>query len=140
MNPVRLVALRDTPLDVTEVLAALEDGTSGGVDLFIGRVRDHDHGQGVSGLVYEAHPSALEELTKVAEEIADSFQVTALAAVHRTGALDVGDIAVIVGTASAHRADTFDATRALIDTLKARVPIWKHQRFADGSDEWVGLP
>ncbi|MFT4262772.1 MAG: molybdenum cofactor biosynthesis protein MoaE [Nocardioides sp.] len=140
MSPIRLVDLRDAPLDVTEVLAALEDGTSGGVDLFVGRVRDHDHGQGVSGLVYEAHPCALAELEAVAHEVADAYDVTALAVLHRTGSLAVGEIAVIAGTASAHRAATFEATRALIDTLKARVPIWKHQRFADGSSEWVGLP
>ena len=63
-----------------------------------------------------------------------------LAAVHRTGELAVGDLAVVVAVSCAHRGDAFDAARSLIDTLKAEVPIWKHQRFADGEEEWVGSP
>jgi molybdopterin synthase catalytic subunit len=140
MNAVRLVALRETPLDVAEVLAALDDPSCGGVDLFIGRVRDHDNGSGVTGLVYEAHPGALAELQAVAEEIATAYPVGAVAVAHRVGALEVGDLAVVLGTAASHRGAAFDATRALIDTLKERVPIWKNQRFVDGSSEWVGLP
>ncbi len=137
---IRLVALREDPLDVAEVLAALDDDTSGGLTLFVGRVRDHDGGKGVSGLDYSAHPSALEKLEEVCARVADDYDVLGVAAVHRTGSLDIGDIAVVVATASAHRGQAFDASRALIDTLKAEVPIWKHQRFADGSDEWVGTP
>jgi molybdopterin synthase catalytic subunit len=143
-TPVRLVALRETPLDVEEVLAALDDETSGGVTLFVGRVRDHDKtGEGVKGVVgldYSAHPTALDRLAEVCERVAAEYDVQALAAVHRTGSLDIGDAAVVVATASAHRGTSFDASRALIDTLKAEVPIWKHQRFADGSEEWVGSP
>ena len=139
-SAVRLVALRDVPLDVAEVLGALDDDTSGGLTLFVGRVRDHDGGKGVSGLDYSAHPSALEKLEEVCARVAEQYDVLGVAAVHRTGHLDIGDIAVVVATASAHRGEAFDASRALIDTLKAEVPIWKHQRFADGSDEWVGTP
>ena len=72
--------------------------------------------------------------------IADRFDVDALAAVHRVGTLAIGDLAVIVATATAHRGTSFEASRALIDTLKDEVPIWKHQVFEDGSDEWVGTP
>jgi molybdopterin synthase catalytic subunit len=72
--------------------------------------------------------------------VAGRHEVKALAAVHRVGELVIGDAAVIVATAAAHRGEAFAATRDLIDTLKAEVPIWKHQRFADGSDEWVGTP
>lgn len=139
-SPVRLVEIRDTPLDVGEVLEALGDDASGGVNIFVGRVRDHDHGQGVHGLDYSAHPTAYDRLVEVCRRVAAEHRVTALAAVHRTGALAIGDIAVIVATASAHRGTSFDATRALIDTLKAEVPIWKHQSFSDGTDEWVGTP
>ena len=63
-----------------------------------------------------------------------------VAAVHRVGRLEIGDIAVVVATSAAHRGEAFAASRALIDTLKDEVPIWKHQRFTDGSDEWVGTP
>jgi molybdopterin synthase catalytic subunit len=136
----RLVALRETPLDVTEVLDALDDDASGGVTLFVGRVRDHDGGKGVRGLGYSAHPSALDRLREVCEKVAATYDVHALAAVHRVGTLEIGDIAVIVATASAHRGTAFDASRALIDTLKAEVPVWKHQRFGDGTEEWVGSP
>jgi molybdopterin synthase catalytic subunit len=137
---IRLVDLRVGALDVEEVLAAMQDATSGGLALFVGRVRDHDHGLAVGGLEYSAHPTALDALRRVCADVAEQYDVHALAAVHRTGRLEIGDIAVVVATASAHRGTSFDATRALIDTLKAEVPIWKHQLFADGSEEWVGTP
>ena len=139
-DAVRLVDLRETPLEVADVLAALDDDASGGLTLFVGRVRDHDHGRGVRGLEYSAHPTALESLRRVCSDVAARYDVRALAAVHRVGRLAIGDIAVIVATSSAHRGTSFDASRALIDTLKAEVPIWKHQRFADGTEEWVGTP
>ena len=140
MSAVRLVEIREPPLDVAEVLAALDDAAAGGLTLFVGRVRDHDDGKGVTGLEYSAHPSALERLREVCERVAATHDVLGLAAVHRTGTLDIGDLAVVVATTAAHRDAAFAASRDLIDTLKAEVPIWKHQRFGDGSDEWVGTP
>jgi molybdopterin synthase catalytic subunit len=137
---VRLCDIRETALDVQEVVAALADDASGGLTLFVGAVRDHDGGKGVTGLEYSAHPSALARLREVCDEVAEEYGVRALAAVHRTGTLQIGDAAVVVATATAHRGDAFDATRALIDRLKRTVPIWKHQVFADGTDEWVGTP
>jgi molybdopterin synthase catalytic subunit len=137
---VRLVALRETPLDVVEIVEALEDDASGGLTLFVGRVRDHDHGLGVRGLEYSAHPTALEALRRVCADVAERYDVHAVAAVHRVGRLAIGDIAVVVATTSAHRGTAFEASRTLIDTLKAEVPIWKHQQFADGTEEWVGTP
>ncbi|GGU17710.1 molybdenum cofactor biosynthesis protein MoaE [Nocardioides albus] len=137
---VKLLDIRETALDVTEVMDALDDDASGGVTLFVGRVRDHDGGKGVTGLDYQAHPTALARLTEVAEKVAADHGVAGVAAVHRTGHLDIGDIAVIVATASGHRGEAFAASRDLIDTLKAEVPIWKHQVFTDGTDEWVGAP
>jgi len=139
-DALRLVDIRETPLDVAEVLDAVGDDAAGGVTIFVGRVRDHDSGKGVTGLDYSAHPSALNRLTDVCRAVAEEYDVHALAAVHRIGTLAIGDIAVIVATASAHRGTAFDASRALIDTLKAEVPIWKHQAFSDGTEEWVGTP
>jgi molybdopterin synthase catalytic subunit len=139
-TPVRLVDLRETPLDVEEVLTALEDDASGGLTLFVGRVRDHDHGKGVIGLDYSAHPTALDTLRAVCDRVAADHDVHGIAAVHRVGSLAIGDVAVVVATSSAHRGTAFDASRQLIDTLKAEVPIWKHQRFRDGTEEWVGSP
>ena len=138
---VTLLDVRDTALSVDEVLAAVSDAGSGGIALFVGTVRSRDGGRGVTGLGYSAHPSAVEELRAIAEEVAAAHpQVRALAAVHRVGELAVGDLAVVVGVSCAHRGDAFIACRALIDELKSRVPIWKHQRFDDGGEEWVGLP
>ena len=138
---VRLLDVRDAPLSVDEVLAAVADPRCGGTALFVGAVREQDGGRGVTGLGYTAHTSVVDELRTVAEEVAAAHpEVRALAAVHRVGDLDVGDLAVVVGVSCAHRGDAFVACRALIDELKSRVPIWKHQVFADGGDEWVGLP
>ena len=137
---VRLVDIRDTALSVDEVVAAVSDVAAGGLTLFVGAVRDHDENKSVTGLGYSAHPTALAQLTEVAEEVAKEYDVLAVAAVHRVGELAIGDLAVVVATAAAHRGEAFEASRALIDRLKERVPIWKHQLFADGSDEWVGTP
>jgi molybdopterin synthase catalytic subunit len=136
----RLVAIREEPLSVDEVFAAVSNPAAGGVALFVGTVRDNDDERAVTGLGYSAHPSVLNELRQVCDEVADAHPVLALAAVHRVGDLAIGDLAVVVGVACPHRGDAFVACRALIDELKARVPIWKHQLFADGSEEWVGLP
>ena len=93
-----------------------------------------------SGSTTARTPRRSTTLREVCERVAAAYDVHALAAVHRTGSLEIGDTAVVVATASAHRGTSFDASRALIDTLKAEVPIWKHQRFADGTEEWVGSP
>ena len=135
---IRLLALRDTPVDPAEVLAAVEDAGAGGVVSFTGLVRDSDGGKGVTALEYVAHPDAEAALRRVAEAVAADLPVRALAAVHRTGMLEVGDVAVVVAAAAAHRGEAFEAARRLIDDLKQTVPIWKHQLFADGSQEWVG--
>jgi molybdopterin synthase catalytic subunit len=135
---VRLIDVRAAELSVDEVRAAVADPVAGGIALFAGAVRDSDHDRAVTGLSYSAHPSAVGELRRVAEVIAEKFRVTGIAAVHRVGDLAIGDLAVVVAVSSPHRAEALDACRALIDELKATVPIWKHQRFADGASEWVG--
>ncbi|GAA3834838.1 molybdenum cofactor biosynthesis protein MoaE [Nocardioides panacisoli] len=137
---VRMAAISDQPLSVDDVVASLDDPGAGGLVLFVGRVRDHDHGLGVTGLSYSAHPSALDRLREVCEKVATSYDVRGVAAVHRVGDLAIGDLAVVVATTAGHRGSSFDASRALIDTLKAEVPIWKHQLFTDGTEEWVGAP
>ena len=137
---IRLLGVREEPLSVDEVFAAVTDPGGGGIALFVGTVREQDGGRGVTGLGYTAHPSVLDDLRAVAEEVVAAHPVRALAAVHRVGDLAVGDLAVVVGVSCPHRGDAFAAARMLIDELKSRVPIWKHQVFDDGGDEWVGLP
>jgi molybdopterin synthase catalytic subunit len=139
VSQIRLIAIRDDALSVDEVRAAIADPAAGGEVLFAGAVRNNDASRGVTSLSYSAHPSAEAELRRVAESIGAKYpDVVAIAAVHRVGDLTVGDLAVVVGVSCPHRAEAFHACHALIDELKASVPIWKHQRFTDGSDEWVG--
>ena len=132
--------VRDEPLSVDEVLGLVQHPHCGGIALFVGVVRDHDHGASVLALDYSAHPSVAEALERVCREVAARHDVARLAAVHRVGHLEIGDRAVVAAVSAAHRGEAFEACRDLIDTLKGTVPIWKHQRFTDGSDEWVGLP
>ena len=138
MSQIRLIAIRETELSVDEVRAAVADPAAGGEVLFAGTVRDNDADRGVTALSYTAHPSAEAELRRVAEDIVAKYDVIAVAAVHRVGDRAGGDLAVVAGVACAHRAEAFHACHALIDELKASVPVWKHQRFTDGSSEWVG--
>lgn len=135
---VQLVDLRDSPLSVDECLDAVRRIDAGGVVVFAGSVRDHDSGRTVQGLEYSAHPTALDELRRVADDVAARWPGCALAAVHRVGTLQLGDIAVVVAASAPHRPEAFAAARELIDELKDRVPIWKHQRYEDGTTEWVG--
>jgi molybdopterin synthase catalytic subunit len=137
---VRLVDIRESPLNVEEVLDSVDSDQAGGVVIFVGRVRDHDASQQVESLGYAAHPTAIARLREVCDGVALRHDLHAIAAVHRVGDLAIGDIAVIVATSSSHREESFAATRDLIDTLKREVPIWKHQRFRDAAAEWVGSP
>ncbi|WP_354642243.1 molybdenum cofactor biosynthesis protein MoaE [Kitasatospora camelliae] len=137
-DPIRLLAIRDTPLSLDEVYDAVGDDAAGGTTLFVGTVRDHDGGKSVAALEYSAHPTAEKELRRIAEKVCADFPVRALAAVHRVGRLAITDKAVIVAVSCAHRGEAFEAARRLIDDLKHQVPIWKHQVFTDGEEEWVG--
>lgn len=135
-----LADLRGAVLSVDEVLAAVADPSCGGVCVFVGMVRDHDAGRGVRSLDYSAHPSASQQLHAAADAVAARHPGVRLAAVHRVGTLEVGDLAVVVAAAAGHREQAFAAARDLIDTVKASVPVWKHQRFDDGGTQWVGMP
>ncbi|MCF6523465.1 molybdenum cofactor biosynthesis protein MoaE [Streptomyces sp. JJ36] len=137
-DPIRLLGVRETPLSLDEVFTAVGDPSAGGTALFVGTVRDHDGGSDVTRLGYSSHPTAEAELRRVAEKVAADFPVRALAAVHRVGDLGVGDVAVIVAVSCPHRGEAFAACRRLIDDLKHEVPLWKHQTFSDGTEEWVG--
>jgi molybdopterin synthase catalytic subunit len=139
-SAVRLVDIRSGPIDAAEALTAVEDDAAGGITLFVGTVRDHDDARPVDHLEYSEHPSAAGRLHDVAAAVAQRHPGTTVAALHRVGRLEIGDVAVVVAAAAVHRGQAFDAAEDLIDDLKATVPIWKHQVFADGTEEWVGLP
>jgi molybdopterin synthase catalytic subunit len=135
-----LADVRETPLSVDEVLRAVGHPRAGGIATFIGVVRDLDHGQGVESLDYSSHPSAPQVLREIAEHLAASGHVIRLAVVHRVGHCEIGDVAVIAAVSAVHRGTALEVCRELIDAVKTTAPIWKHQVFEDGTDEWVGTP
>ena len=135
---VRRAAVGTEPLDVAEHAALVDDPAAGAVVTFAGVVRDHDGGRAVLGLEYSAHPTAAAVVAEVAAEVAArSAGVRALAVSHRVGALTVGDVALACAVAADHRRAAFETCAALVDEVKKSLPVWKHQRFADGTDEWV---
>lgn len=125
------------PIALEECSAAVTGSGFGAVVTFSGIVRDHDDGRGVLSLDYDAHPTADSTMLEVAERVAAEFPGVRLAIEHRYGSLVVGDLALACAVASAHRADAFAACARLVDEVKKSVPIWKEQRFDDGSSEWV---
>jgi molybdopterin synthase catalytic subunit len=127
-------------LDVAAHEAAVADRRAGAVVTFQGVVRDHDHGRSVRALEYEGHPSAVEVLRTVAAEVAADPDVYAVAVSHRIGPLEIGEAALVAAVSTAHRAAAFAACARLVDEVKARLPIWKRQVFADGTEEWVNCP
>lgn len=137
---VALCGIRSDPMDLAEVAAAVGHQRAGGVVTFTGVVRDHDRGRRVTRLAYTAHPNAPGLLARVAADVAADDGVIAVAVLHRVGTLEIGEEAVVMAVSAAHRGEAFRACARLIDELKARVPIWKEQGFADGTREWVGLP
>lgn len=138
---VRRSGVSETVIDVADLAALVASPASGAVVTFVGAVRDHDTpGRGtVTVLQYEAHPSAAEVMRQVCLDVAADHPQCVLAAEHRVGDLVVGDVALGVAAAAAHRREAFAAAEDLVERVKARLPVWKHQVFADGSDEWVGL-
>ena len=141
VDPVlRLVSVSAAPLDTAVHEAAVDHPRAGARVVFCGVVRDHDHGRRVVSLEYEAHPTAEQVLTDIAEEFANDPEVLARAVSHRSGALAVGDAALVAAVATAHRGEAFAICARLVEEVKHRLPIWKRQVFADGSDEWVNCP
>lgn len=135
---VAVARVSETPITLEECSDAVAAATAGAVVTFAGVVRDHDEGRGVTALSYTAHPDASSFLRAAAERIAAAHPEVAVAVTHRVGDLAVGDLALCAAVSSAHRAEAFAACAALVDDVKATVPIWKEQSFDDGSTEWVG--
>lgn len=138
--PVPTLEISENPLSLDRAYTALADARSGGVALFVGRMRELNEGKEVSGLTYTAHPTALDRLAAVVAQVSARFTPLQIMAAHRTGELAIGEIAVICGVATVHRDDAFAACQLLIDTLKSEVPIWKEEFYLDGSTHWVGTP
>ena len=137
MPQVRRADVVDAPIAVEDVRALAADAAAGAVVTFSGDVRDHDGGRPVERLEYEGHPTAGAVIAEVAREVAARHDVIAIAVSHRVGPLRIGDAALVAAVSAAHRGEAFAACADLVDEVKRRLPVWKHQVFSDGSDEWV---
>jgi molybdopterin synthase catalytic subunit len=137
---VSLVEVSAEKLSVERHRLAVDRAASGACSIFAGVVRDHDDGRSVLELEYVAHPSADAVLREVAAEIEAFAGVRAVAVSHRVGRLRIGDLALVAAVSSPHRAEAFAAIEELVERVKARLPVWKLQIFADGSEEWVNCP
>ena len=134
---VKACTISESALDEAEVAARVEGPDAGGVVSFVGRVRNHARGHSIEHLEYEAYPAMAErEMEKIVDEAAEKWPGTRVAIAHRIGRLEIGDAAVVVVAASAHRGEAFEACRFAIDTLKVTVPIWKREVATDGA-YWV---
>lgn len=136
----RSALVRATPITEAEVADEVRRAAAGAVVTFAGVVRNHDGGRSVSALHYEGHPDAGGILSEVVDEASRRPGVLAAAARHRVGDLAIGELAFVAAISAAHRVEAFAACAWLVDEAKARLPIWKHQHFADGTDEWVNSP
>lgn len=134
---VLLAQVGEETIDADRIRALVNLREAGAVVMFSGDVRDHDHGRAVTSLTYEVHPTAQSVLLEVAQQIAAEHPVLAIAVVHRVGPIAIGESALVAAVSSAHRGEAFAACSALVDLTKERLPVWKHQVFADGTDEWV---
>jgi len=139
MTKVLRASLTERPILLAEHEALVSHQSAGGIVGFAGVVRDHDGGRQVVRLEYSAHPTAEQVLVDVLAEIAEQCRgVRAIAASHRVGVLQVGEAALVAAVAADHRQAAFETCARLVDAVKERLPVWKHQFFADGTDEWVG--
>ncbi|MGB6206991.1 molybdenum cofactor biosynthesis protein MoaE [Mycobacterium sp.] len=139
MTLVARAALTDQPISLAEHQELVSHQAAGAVVGFVGVIRDHDSGRQVVRLEYSAHPSAADVLAEVVADVAAQSPGTrAIAASHRIGVLHIGEAALVAAVAADHRQAAFATCAQLVDAIKARLPVWKHQFFADGTDEWVG--
>lgn len=127
------------PIDPAALRQRLANPVAGALAIFEGWVRNHNEGQPVASLEYEAAPALCDaEAERLLAEARERFEILDAIVVHRVGHLQIGDMAVWVGVTSRHRAAAFDACRYLVEELKARLPIWKKEHYAAGSAKWIG--
>lgn len=130
--------LTSRPLDLPDLSRALKQPEAGAVVTFQGRVRNHNQGRSVATLEYHAYEElARKEGDRILAEAQEEYPVHECSCAHRLGTLEVGEVAVWIGVATAHREDGFRACRYVIDEVKKRVPIWKKERYEDGTSRWI---
>lgn len=133
-----LAVVTDAEIDEAAVRSGVESPASGAVVVFSGVVRDHDDGRDILSLDYQAHPDAQRILAECCAAVSEQTGLR-VAAAHRVGHLEIGDVALYAAAAAAHRREAFDACELLVERIKSTVPIWKRQYFVGGQSEWVGL-
>ena len=132
-----MIQLTPEKIGIDTLLDSVEDHSTGGLVIFLGRVRNHAEGRQVRAMDYEAFDAmALAKMEAIAEEAGGKWPIKKIAIVHRTGHLELGEVSVAIAVACAHRAEAFAACRFVIDTLKKTVPIWKKEYF-EGGEAWV---
>ena len=124
-------------IEVEQLAALVRDNRAGAVVVFSGDVRNHDGGKEVSTLTYEIHPTANEQIALITYALLSQRDVVKVALSHRYGEIAIGETAFAVAVSAEHREAAFETCSALVNEIKAKLPIWKHQRFTDGTDEWV---
>jgi molybdopterin synthase catalytic subunit len=135
---VMLAMITSEPIDEEAVRRSVEAPESGAVVVFSGIVRNHDHGRSILSLDYQAHPSAEQLLNECCTEVAEASGLQ-VAAAHRIGSLQIGEVALYAAVAASHRREAFATCEELVERIKHTIPIWKRQYFSDGVSEWVGL-
>ncbi|WP_048776040.1 molybdenum cofactor biosynthesis protein MoaE [Sanguibacter keddieii] len=131
--------ITDEPLDTGALIDSARRDTCGAVASFVGVVRNHDGGESVDAIEYSSHPSSQQILRDIAVEFKDRPGVHRIVAWHRVGRLGIGEDAMVVAVAAEHRAQAFRAVEAIVEDVKAKLPIWKKQELTDGSHNWSGL-
>jgi len=127
----------DVPVHIAELSALVSNPQSGAIVTFCGDVRNHDGGKEVASLLYEIHPSAPEQIKRITQSVIGHYEIEKVAIAHRYGDIAIGETAFAVAVSAAHRQAAFDACSAIVNAVKDQLPIWKHQKFTDGTDEWV---
>ncbi|MEI7541042.1 MAG: molybdenum cofactor biosynthesis protein MoaE [Actinomycetes bacterium] len=127
----------EAPVHIAELSKLVANPKSGAVVTFSGEVRNHDAGKEVTSLSYEIHPTASQQIELITKEVIKDFDIEKVAVAHRYGDIAIGETAFAVAVSAAHRQAAFDACSAIVNAVKEKLPIWKYQKFSDGSDEWV---
>ncbi|CAN2172537.1 MoaE Molybdopterin converting factor, large subunit [Candidatus Nanopelagicaceae bacterium] len=130
-------SVTDQPIVLQDLIDSVKTIQAGALSIFSGDVRDNDADKQVESLTYEIHPSAQKVIEEITARIAAKYDVINVAAVHRYGAIPMGESAFTVVVSAVHRGPAFAACDEIVSVVKAELPIWKYQIFADGTSEWV---
>ena len=137
MAQLAYAVVTDAPIFIEHLSKLVTNPQSGAIVTFCGDVRNHDGGKEVASLLYEIHPTAAEQIKLITSAVIAEFEIEKAAVAHRYGDIAIGETAFAVAVAAAHRQAAFDACSAIVNAVKEQLPIWKYQKFTDGSDEWV---